>query len=268
MSTQNTNEIKRVNRPKALWLIDSSIYIYRAWYTGDESQLDNKGHAIHAYKGFVAFVDDLLTHENPENIAFAFDQAQTQSYRQEIYPDYKKNRKTTPDNLRYQMTLCQQYIDKLGITYSSSNRYEADDIIASWANTSTEVVIVTADKDLTQLICPSDLWCDYGRNHLNYQQIQKKFGVKPEQIADLLALAGDPADNIPGVPMIGIATAAKLLRHFGSLSTLLDSIDKISKMKFRGAHLVKNAIERHQEEVIIYRQLTGLKTNFALKSIQ
>lgn len=254
-----TQAITLINRPKALWLVDASIYIYRPWYTGDNTHVDDQGESIHAYLGFTQFVDQLLSNEQPESIAFAFDAPQTNSWRRALYPRYKHKRKARPDNLNYQINLCQHYINNLGIINESSDYYEADDIIASWANNSTEAIIVSADKDLTQLIRPQDLWCDYDRNYqLNYYQIQQKFGVQPEQIADLLALAGDKADNIPGITGVGIATAAKLLQRFGDIDNLLQSIEKIGKLKFRGAYWTQKAIEEEQDNLRLYRQLTGL----------
>lgn len=251
-----------INRPQALWLVDASIYIYRPWYTGDENITNSAGESIHAYLGFVAFVDDLLRNEKPHNIAFAFDEPQTQSYRRKIYPSYKRNRKKTQKNLQFQIELCRDYIHNLGLVQASSPKYEADDIIASWAKDSTESVIVSADKDLTQLVRPQDLWCDYEKGYcLKYNQIIKRFGVRPEQIADLLALAGDKADNIPGATGIGMATAAKLLAYFGSLDKLLSSIEQIATLKFRGAYFAKLAIEKEQDQIRIYRKLTGLQTD-------
>ncbi len=261
--------------PKNIWLIDSSIYIFRSWFTWSDSLVNKQGKQINAVLGFIDFVDNLLEAENPKYIAFAFDKSLKSSHRKEIYPDYKGNRESAPEALRYQFQLCQQYIRCLGIVEASSSRYEADDLIATWAKQAERFIVVTADKDLTQLIGKDDLWCDYQKNvTLDYKAIINKFGVRPDQVADQLALAGDKADNIPGVPGVGMATAAKLLRHFETIDILLGSIDKIGKMKFRGAQHIQLQIQRYQEQIVQYKKLTAvvcdvpdLETDLGRKSI-
>lgn len=248
---------ERTLMPKNVWLIDSSIFIFRSWFTWSNTLVNQQGKQINAVLGFIDFVDRLLERENPSYIAFAFDKSLESSHRKDIYPDYKGNRESAPDDLRYQFKLCQQYIRCLGIVDASSSRYEADDLLGTWAKQSERFTVVTADKDLTQLIGQNDLWCDYQKDYtLDYKAIVNKFGVRPDQIADQLALAGDKADNIPGVPGIGMATAAKLLRHFDTIDILLESIDKIGKMKFRGAQQIQLLIQDHQLQIRQYKQLT------------
>jgi 5'-3' exonuclease len=249
------------NKQEPVWLIDASIYVFRAWFTWPDDLKDANGNPINAVLGFMDFVYNLLQQENPQIIGFAFDESLQTSHRNDIYPDYKANRQSAPANLKYQFQLCRQFIRALGITELASPHYEADDILATWARQYHQqghpVNIITADKDLTQLIHKNDHWWDYQKNKkLNTKQIQKEFGVRPDQIADLLALAGDKADNIPGIPGVGITTAAKLLRRFDTIDNLLAHIPDISKMKIHKAKLIQDAVEETKDKVIIYQQLT------------
>lgn len=247
------------------YLIDASIYIFRAWYTWPRGQVDKNGQSIHAVLGFIDFVQQFLTCQNVEfaHIAFAFDESQTDSLRRAIYPEYKQNRQRLDDNLRYQFQLCRRFIRLLGIVEASSPRYEADDIIATWTRQQValqrHVYILSGDKDLAQLVSDQVTWWEYVRQQqFNVKQVTKKFGVPPNKIAAQLALAGDKADNIRGVPEIGMTTAAKLLRKFGSLEQLLASIEQISTMKAKMAMRWQIALAEHQEKVNVYYQLTRL----------
>ncbi len=241
------------------WLIDASIYVFRPWYTWSDTYKDKQGRCINAVLGFMAFVDDLIEKEKPVRIAFAFDESLKSSHRKEIYPNYKANRKSAPENLRFQFALCRRYIRALGMVEAASFYYEGDDILATWAHHCNNVTIITADKDLLQLVGRGDLWSDYPKQlSLNYKDIIKKFGVRPDQIADQLALAGDKSDNIPGVPGVGMAIAARLLRYFDTIEVMLNSIEKIGKMKFRGATKIQVLIQQYEQQIIQYRQITSL----------
>ena len=247
------------------YLIDASVYVFRAWYTWPKGHVDKNGQPIHAVLGFMDLVYQfLLQHKTKEmHIAFAFDESQTQSMRRKIYPDYKKNRHPTDPNLRYQFQLCRRFVRLLGIVEASSPRYEADDLVATWTRQQVKlnqhVIILSADKDLAQLVSENVTWWEYVRNQqFDVKAVTKKFGVQPEKIAAQLALAGDKADNIRGVPEIGMATAAKLLRKFGTIEQLLASIDEIGKMKAKMAMRWQVAIQAHKEMIGIYYQLTCL----------
>ncbi len=245
------------------WLIDASIYVFRPWYRWSNTHKDEQGRSINAVLGFIAFVDDLLEKEQPQKIAFAFDESLTSSHRKKILPCYKANRTSASENLRFQFSLCRRYIRALGIVEAASPYYEGDDVLATWAEQSTKTTVVTGDKDLVQLVKgDDDLWLDYpNKISLNYKNIVKKFGVRPDQVADQLALAGDKSDNIPGVPGIGMAVAAKLLRYFDTIDEMLNSIDKIGKMKFRGSVNIQRQIEEYQHQINQYKQVTALVTD-------
>ena len=247
---------------KPAWLIDSSIYVFKAWFT-HEDIYDVDGNSIHAVVGFMDFVYKLLSEQNPQLIGFAFDESLQTSHRREIYPEYKANRATAPDSLRLQFRLCREFLRHLGILEGASSFYEADDLLGTWAkqlNTNLiPVNLITADKDLAQLVKEGDHWWEYLRGEkLDEKKITKRFGAKPSQIADQLAIAGDKSDNIPGVPGVGMSTAGKLLRKFETLENLLENTSEISSMQIRGAARVQQLILEHQETILLARQLTGI----------
>ena len=246
------------------WLVDSSIYVFKAWYTRRDEQIDISGQPINAVLGFIDFVYQLLSIEQPKLIAFAFDESLKTSHRKEIYPQYKANRSPAPESLRYQFKLCREFIRSLGIHESASLSYEADDLIGTWAKSlrqdSIAINIISADKDLAQLVYENDHWWEYQRGQkLNTKAISKRFKAKPRQIADQLALAGDKSDNIPGVRGVGMTTAGKLLKHFDNLESLLESTQEIGVLKIRNALQIQHSIEDSLETIRIARQLTEIK---------
>ncbi len=245
------------------WLIDSSIYVFKSWYTLPDSLLDSNDQPINAVLGFIDFTYRLLSIEKPRNIAFAFDESLATSHRKKIYPDYKANRALAPQALRNQFRLCREFIRSLGIHEAASPYYEADDLIGTWATALRQkgmlINIITADKDLAQLIHQGDYWWEYQQNRkLDSKAITKRFRAKPRQIADQLAIAGDKSDNIPGVPGIGMTTAGKLLKKFDTLDNLFASIPEISSMQIRGAVRIQELIDDYQDRIRLARKLTGI----------
>jgi 5'-3' exonuclease len=263
-SSQKQNASKQ-NAPKqTAWLIDSSIYVFKAWYTKRGEQLDIAGHPVNAVLGFIDFVYRLLSLEQPELIAFAFDESLKTSHRKEIYPQYKANRSPAPESLRYQFKMCREFIRSLGIHEAASLKYEADDLIGTWAKSlrhhQIAINIISADKDLAQLIYEYDHWWEYQNGEkLNTKAITKRFKAKPRQIADQLALAGDKSDNIPGVRGVGMTTAGKLLKHFDNLENLLNSIPEISTLNIRGALQIQQSIMESIDTIRLARQLTEVQ---------
>lgn len=253
------------------WLIDSSIYVFKAWYTWPE-RTDLDGNPVNAVDGFLDFAYRLLSTEKPQLIAFAFDESLETSHRKEIYPQYKANRSPAPESLRRQFQYCREFIRAFGIHEAASLSYEADDLIGTWAKSLREekipVIFITADKDLAQLVYDGDHWWEYERgDKLESQAISKRFRAKPRQIADQLAIAGDKSDNIPGVPGIGMSTAGKLLKKFDNIDNLFASISEISSMQIRGAARIQQLIGEHQETIRLSRQLTGIKCDIEVVSI-
>ncbi|MEB8431539.1 5'-3' exonuclease [Cocleimonas sp. KMM 6892] len=247
---------------KKAWLIDSSIYVFKAWFTREDIY-DVNGNPINAVMGFMDFVYKLLSVEKPQLIGFAFDESLETSHRRDIYPEYKANRATAPESLRLQFRLCREFLRHLGILEKASPFYEADDLLGTWGQQFyTDLIpvnFITADKDLAQLVKEDDHWWEYLRGEmLDTKKITKRFGAKPSQIADQLAIAGDKSDNIPGVPGVGMSTAGKLLRKFETLENLLANISEISTMQIRGASRIQQLISDHQDTILLARRLTGI----------
>ncbi len=251
------------------YLVDTSIYVFRAWHSLPSTIIDAIGRPANAVCGFTDFVARLLDELRPQQIGFAFDVSLTRSFRNEIYPLYKANRDPAPEELKLQFRACREFLQTLGLATFSNDCYEADDLIGTLARQvrieGNGVHILTADKDLAQLLEVNDSWWDYSRDiRLDCAGIKNKFGVRPDQIADQLAIAGDKVDNIPGVPGIGMATAARLLKRFKSLENLLQNIPAIGCMNTRGAKRLQSLVDEHQETIRLSRLLTGIQCNVEL----
>lgn len=251
-----------------LYLVDSSIYVFRAWFSLPDSILNEDGYSNNAFLGFTDFVYQFLYSERPSQLVFTFDESLKHSQRNEIYPDYKANRATAPEELKRQFRWCRDWVQSLGISQVASNRYEADDLIGSLASIhrskNCRIIILTADKDLAQLIREQDVWWSFASGQqFSYRALIKKFGVRPEQIADQLALAGDKVDNIPGIPGIGMAIAARLLTKFETLENLRQNLDRVKTLKFRGSERVMNLLKEHDSILDISSQLTPIDCQVA-----
>ncbi len=251
---------------KRAYLIDSSIYIFRGWHIYSDSITDSEGQPGNAVYGFTEFLRELLALEQPQYIACAFDARQTDSYRREIFPEYKANRPPAPAELKRQFKYCRDFCRAAGIADFSSNRYEGDDIIGTLARQLREqgfqITILSADKDLAQLLRPGDIWWDYARDRiLHYKDVEKHFGIGPELIADMLALAGDKVDNIPGIPGIGYTLACRLLRKYPGIDAIMANIDRIAEMKFRGAARIQKLLEQHHDILPMTKKLTTIVTD-------
>ena len=255
--------------PPVLYLVDASVFIFRAYYSVPIEVADPDGNPVNAVHGFARFLGDLLEREAPQHIAVAFDESLEQSYRNEIYPAYKANREPAPAELKRQFGLCREIVRALGIAEFGSSRYEADDIIGTLSARARQagrpVTIVSRDKDLTQLIGAEDTYWDAVADvRYGYGDIEERFGVIPERMADFLALMGDAVDNIPGVPGVGRKTAATLLKHFDTLPGVFDNLETIPKLKFRGAAFVATSLREHRDAAFLSRQLTGIACDMPL----
>jgi 5'-3' exonuclease len=255
--------------PAVLYLVDASVFIFRAYYSVPLEFTDRDGNPVNAVHGFARFLGDLLERESPGHIAVAFDESLEQSYRNEIYPAYKANRDPAPPELKRQFALCRELVRALGIADFGSSRYEADDIIGTLATLARRegrpVTIVSRDKDLTQLVSRIDTYWDAVADvRYGYDDIEERFGVIPERMADFLALMGDAVDNIPGVPGVGRKTAATLLKHFETLEGVFENLEAVPKLKFRGASFVAQSLREHREKAFLSRQLTGIACDMPL----
>jgi DNA polymerase-1 len=256
-----------VSRP--LYLIDASVFVFRAWHSVPLDLVDPDGNAVNALHGFSRFLGDLIEQVRPDHIAVAFDSGRVNSFRNRLYPAYKANRDPAPEDLKRQFLQCQRVCAALGIASFVSCEYEADDIIGTLTTRARaegrKVVLVTRDKDLSQLVRPGDEYWDYlSDKRYGYERIADRFGVRPERMACFLALMGDAVDNIPGVPGVGRKTASTLFYHFESLSHLYNDLDRVLKIKLRNAGFVCGQLRDYRESAFLARQLTEIACDMPL----
>lgn len=244
-------------------LVDASLYIFRAYHSLPPDWRDREGWPTHAVQGFTSFLLQLLEHSPNPHVAICFDEALNSGFRHQIYPAYKANREPADEALLRQFSHCRTAASLLGLSTHSDARYEADDLIGSLVALARanerKVLVVSADKDLTQLLGDGDEQWDFGRDkRYDCAAVEEKFGVRPDQMVDLLALAGDPVDNIPGVRGIGMVSAARLLNHFGTLEQLYQRIQEVEYLRLRGAKTLQTKLIEHRELAFLSRQLTQI----------
>jgi 5'-3' exonuclease len=254
----------------AVHLIDASYFVFRAYYSVGLEMTDGDGQPVNALYGFGRFLGDLLEQARPEHVAVAFDESLASSFRNAIYPAYKKNREPAPPELKRQFGLCRELCQLLGIAEFGSPTHEADDIIGTLAArlraSGHASVLVTRDKDLAQLVRDGDHYWDYaGERRFAYADIEAQFGVRPERMADFLALTGDTVDNIPGVPGVGPKTAAALLSAFASLEEIYDGLDRVGSLPVRGAAKLAAKLAEHREAAYFARRLTVIACDMPLE---
>lgn len=246
-----------------LCLVDASLYIFRAWHSLPPDWRDAEGWPTHAAQGYASFLLQVMEQLRPQQIAVCFDEALGRGFRHEIYPAYKANRERPDDALLRQFAHCQAITRHLGIPALAHPRFEADDLIGSLVTQARahgqRVLLLSADKDLTQLLRAGDEQWDFGRDRrYTPETVVERFGVRPEQMADLLALSGDAIDNIPGVHGVGQLTAAKLLRHFGSLDALYQRLGEVAFLRIRGAKALHARLQEQQAQARLSLQLTTI----------
>lgn len=245
------------------YLIDGSVYVFRAYYSMPDDMVDDQGNPVNALYGFCRFLGDFMEQVKPSHLAVLFDESHATNFRTDIYPQYKANRDPAPDDLKRQFGQCREFVRALGVMECAHPNYEADDLIGTLVSEGRRdgrpSTIVTRDKDLAQLVAKDDVFWDFaGKGKIRYNQIKDVFNVWPEQIADFLALAGDSVDNIPGVPGVGRKTATALLQHFDSLENLYANLDSVHEVTVRGAKTLGAKLEHHKDAAMLARQLTGI----------
>lgn len=245
-----------------LYLVDASIYIFRAYYSIPPNFVTQDGESVNAVYGYTNFLLDLLE-KSPTYVSCAFDESLNTCYRNRIYPDYKANRDLPDANLEFQLARCQEITRLIGIHSVCLYDYEADDIIGTLQQklaNDRPVIILTRDKDLGQLLGVEDrLWDFAADDYAGPAEVREKFGVDPNQIADYLALAGDSVDNIPGAKGVGAKSAAALLNHFGDIGSLYERIDEVELIGIRGARKIKATLEEQEADVRMFREITAIK---------
>ena len=253
-----------------IYLIDASVYVFRAYYSMPPDMTDRDGNPAHATFGFARFLGDLIERVKPHYMAVAFDESLTTSFRNQIYPAYKANREPPPADLKAQFASCREFCQHAGIPAFGHVHYEADDIVGTLMTrcrrAGLPATLVTRDKDFAQLIRDGDVYWDYADNaHYRYHQIEERFGVAPERFADFLALMGDSVDNIKGVPGVGPKTAAALMKVFASLEELYDNLDDVANIPVRGAGKLAAKLLEHREAAFLARRLTEIACDMPLE---
>ena len=246
-----------------VYAIDASVYIFRAWFSMPDTMVDDNNDPVNAMYGFTRFIGDFLESANPDLVAVAFDQSLGSCFRNDIYPEYKANRDPAPVELKRQFLRCQQVVSALGLADFSEARFEADDLIGTVITrmraNGVAGTIVSCDKDMVQLLRDGDVMWDYaGNRRVGYHDVPAQYGVRPEQMIDYLALAGDAVDNIPGVRGVGPKTASALLAHFNSLDALYADLGSVAQLSFRGAKTMAGKLEEHREKAFLSRELSTI----------
>ncbi len=224
-----------------------------------------EGYPVDTLYGYARFLFKFLDQVRPERISAAFDESLGSCFRNDIYPDYKVSRAHPDEALAFQLSACKSLTEIMGVQSLASERYEADDIIASHASRAQArgeaVCIVTRDKDLGQLLKnDADSCWDFAADRkVTTADFLAYFGVEPWQVADYLALVGDPADDIPGVPGIGKKTAAALLAQFASIDGLYADLTALASCGVRGASGLPDKLQCYREQVAMARRLTLLE---------
>jgi len=243
---------------KEIILIDGSSFLFRAYHAlGSQGGLSTRdGQPTHAVFGVANMLKSLIKECQPEHIAMVMD-AKGKTFRHEMYAEYKANRPPMPDDLRVQLTYLLKLIPAMGLPLVSIEGVEADDVIGTLSKQAVEkgfhVMIVSSDKDLAQLVNDKVIMVDtMKKSRLDEAGVLEKFGVRPDQIIEYLALMGDASDNIPGVPKVGPKTAVKWLNQFGSLDELVRRADEVGGK-------VGESLRDNLESLTISRTLATIK---------
>lgn len=249
------------SKEKIIYLIDGNSYIYRAYHAVRHLST-SQGLATNATFGFTNMLLKLLSDRDPEYMAMAFD-AKGPTFRHQMYDAYKANRPPMPEDLVVQIPYIKQVVEGMNIPALELSGYEADDIIGTLALAAAGkgfgVVMVTGDKDFKQLISSSvSMWDPMRDRTFDYASLKEDFGLEPSQWVDVMALAGDTSDNIPGVPGIGQKTAVQLIKAFGTMERLFLSLDKVTKKKLR------ENLTRFHDQAILSRRLVAINTKVPL----
>lgn len=222
------------DRPK-LFLIDGSSYIFRAFYAIGHLS-NSKGLPTNAIYGFTQMLLKVIKQHQPTYLAVTFD-SKAPTFRSEVYKEYKANRPTMPEQLIPQIPYIKKITEGYGIAILEREGYEADDLIGTVAKgvgPEVDVIIITGDKDILQLVDDrTQVYDPMKEKTLGVREVMERFGVSPEQVVEVMGLAGDPVDNIPGVPGIGEKTAVQLIQTYGSVENLLAHVDQIPQRRLR-----------------------------------
>ena len=262
--------MSKIKKSDHFYLIDGSGYIFRAYYALPPLSRKSDGLPTGAVSGFCSMLFKLLeesraddSKEKPTHFAVIFDSAR-KNFRNDIYKEYKANRSEAPEDLAPQFEYIRKSVKAFNLPSIELLNYEADDLIATYAKQiiklGAKVTVISSDKDLMQLVAKDIRLFDPMKSKvIGEKEVIEKFGVKPNQVIDVQSLAGDSSDNIPGVPGIGIKTAAELINKYKNLDTLLDKASEIKQNKRRETLL------ENKDKALLSRKLVTLKSNVPVK---
>jgi DNA polymerase-1 len=252
--------VSRLFEPGArdvLYVIDVSGYVFRAYHAITPLTSPTTGEPTHAVYGMVIMLERLLKQCDPALLAVAMDSGK-QTFRKELYPEYKAHRPEAPPDLRQQMKRVEQVLAALSVPIFVQPGVEADDLIACMVaearRRGLRAVIVSADKDLMPLVGPDVVLWDTMRDKVwGPEEVSDRFGVQVDQLRDLLALTGDSSDNIPGVPSVGPKTAQQLLSEYRDIDGIYANLAQIKRQKLR------ETLEQHRAQAFLSQQLVTLR---------
>lgn len=253
-----------------LILVDGSSYLYRAFFASQQADLRTSTGLPSGAVRVMANMMRSLRKQYPDcHVAVVFD-AKGKTFRDDIYPEYKANRASMPDDLRSQVAPIHQMIKAMGFPFLMVEGVEADDVIGTLARQATEkqlpVLISTGDKDMAQLVSDHVTLIDTMKDvKTDREGVIEKFGVPPELIIDYLALMGDKVDNIPGMTGVGEKTALALLQGIGSIDEIAANLDKVAALGFRGSKAFADKFREQEEQVRLSYVLATIKTDVVLE---
>ena len=262
--------MSKIKKSDHFYLIDGSGYIFRAYYALPPLSRKSDGLPTGAVSGFCSMLFKLLedaradnSNEKPTHFAVIFDSAR-KNFRNEIYKDYKANRSEAPEDLAPQFEYIRKSVKAFNLPSIELENYEADDLIATYSKQisklGAKVTVISSDKDLMQLVSKDIRLYDPMKSKvIGEKEVFEKFGVKPNQVIDVQSLAGDSSDNIPGVPGIGVKTAAELINKYNDLDTLLKKASEIKQNKRRQTLL------ENQDKALLSKKLVTLKSDVPIK---
>src|SRR6202521_4187546 len=249
-----------------VFLVDGSGYIFRAYHALPPLTRKSDGLQLNAVLGFCnmlwKLLRDMKPEDRPTHLAVIFDKSE-KTFRTEMYPDYKAHRPDPPDDLRPQFKFIREAVQAFDLPCLEQDGFEADDLIATYVRQACEAgataTIVSSDKDLMQLVTDCVVMFDTMKDKkIGIRDVMEKFGVPPEKVIEVQSLIGDSTDNVPGVPGIGVKTAAQLITEYGDLETLLKRASEIKQDKRR------QSLIDHAELARISKRLVTLDQNVPL----
>ncbi|MEI6897251.1 MAG: DNA polymerase I [Psychromonas sp.] len=249
-------------------LVDGSSYLYRAFFSPPHLT-NSAGEATGAVYGVVNMLKSLMRQFNPTHIVVVFD-AKGKTFRDDMYSEYKANRPSMPDDLRIQIEPLHAVIKAMGLPILIVDGVEADDVIGTLSKKASEkgikTLISTGDKDMAQLVDEHTLLINTMTDTvLDVQGVNDKFGIPPELIIDYLALMGDTADNIPGVPGVGEKTALAMLQGIGSMDAIYENLDKLAPLGFRGSKTISQKMADNEDMARLSYSLATIKLDVELE---